>query len=201
MLRSINIPVAMLAAAAMTFALFFLMQYLIAGSGEIPAREDRVPIADIIMPEQELVVHPTEPRPARPEELTDIPELPEMEFNPEAPVGPRITIGQPDIPTGYPETGPVTPAEGEYLPIVTVAPQYPNRAQQRGIEGWCLVAFTVNENGGVEDTRVVDAEPQGIFDSASLRAVSRFRFNPRIENGTAVKTHDVQYVFTFELDE
>lgn len=201
MLRSINITAAMLAAAAVTFALFFLMQYLIAGSGEIPDREDRIRITDIIMPDENIEVQRTEPKPERPEELADIPELPDLEFNPQAPAGPGLNFSQVEIAMGDLQSTTVSSSNGEYLPIVTVPPQYPNRALQRGIEGWCLVAFTVNENGGVEGARVVDGEPQGIFDSASLRAVSRFRFNPRMENGTAVKTHDVQYVFTYQLDE
>ena len=33
--------------------------------------------------------------------------------------------------------------DGEYLPIVKVAPVYPRRALQRGIEGFVIVEFTV----------------------------------------------------------
>lgn len=201
MLRSVNFIFAMLAAAAVTFALFFLMQYLIAGSGEMPAAEDRIRITDITIPDLEIEPQRTEPKPERPEDLAEVPELPDLEFNPQAPAGPGLNLGQVDIGMGDLESATVSPTDGEYLPIVTVPPQYPNRALQRGIEGWCMVAFTVNENGGVEGARVVDGEPPGIFDSASLRAVSRFRFNPRTKNGTPVKTHDVRYVFTYKLDE
>ena len=54
---------------------------------------------------------------------------------------------------------------------------------QWDIESWCLVTFTVNENGGAEDARVTDFEPQGIFNSDSLRTASRFRFNSKTVNG------------------
>ena len=52
--------------------------------------------------------------------------------------------------TGGPETeqATFTLTDGDYLPLVAIAPQYPTRAAQRGIEGWVLVAFTVD---GVND--------------------------------------------------
>ena len=37
--------------------------------------------------------------------------------------------------------------EGDYLPIVKVSPIYPQRAQSRGIEGYCTVQYTVTTPG------------------------------------------------------
>lgn len=201
MVRAVNLFFAVLLGGAVTFALFFLMQMLIAGDGSVPEREERVRIGDITMPDQELEVQREEPRPERPEEVEEIPDLPDIETNLDAPSTGGITMGGPDISMDLSDNTTVSASDAEYLPIVTVPPQYPNRALQRGIEGWCQVEFTVNENGGVEDARVVDGEPEGIFDSASLRAVSRFRFNPRTKDGEPVKTHGVQYVFTYQLDD
>lgn len=201
MIRAFNVVISVLLAAAVTFSLFFLMQFLIA-SGEEPDNDTQsFQIADIIIPEMEVEVQRTEPKPEKLDEVEEVPDLPEMEFDANAPVGEGLNIGAVDVDVGNLSSGASLAAtDAEYLPIVTVPPQYPNRALQRGIEGWCHVAFTVNENGGVEDARVVDGEPPGIFDSSSLRAVSRFRFNPRTEDGQPVKTHNVQYVFTYKLD-
>lgn len=201
MVRTVNLFFALLLGAAVTFALFFLMQMLIAGDGDVPDREDSIRIGDITMPDQQEEVQREEPKPERPDEVEDIPDLPDIETNVDAPSTGGITMGGPDISMDLDGGAAVSSSDAEYLPIVTVPPQYPNRALQRGIEGWCQVEFTVNENGGVEDPRVVDGEPEGIFDSASLRAVSRFRFNPRTEDGEPVKTHGVQYVFTYRLDD
>ncbi len=55
----------------------------------------------------------------------------------------------------------LTAADGEYLPIVKIAPIYPAGAQSRGIEGWCLVEYTVTTTGSVRDPVVVEAEPAG----------------------------------------
>ena len=112
-----------------------------------------------------------------------------------------IQISRVEVDLGAMESASISAADAEYLPIVIVPAQYPNRALQRGIEGWCQVSFTVNELGGVEEAFVVDADPPDIFNSASLRAVARFKFNPRTVDGEPVKTAGVQYVFRYNLAE
>lgn len=203
MIRTINAIVAVILGGVVTFSLFFLMQMLIATGDEVPERQEGMVIADITIPEQELEIQRREPKPPEPEQPDEMPELPEPDFNPSTPnVNDGISISRVNIDQGPVENdATISPTDAEYLPIVTVPAQYPTRALQRGIEGWCQVMFTVNENGGVENPRVVDAEPPNIFDRASLRAVSRFKFNPRTVDGEPVKTHGVQYVFRFTIED
>lgn len=84
-----------------------------------------------------------------------------------------------------------------------VAPEYPVRAQQRSIDGWVLVSFSANEDGRVieESIEVVDSEPSGIFERASIRSASQFEFRPRIESGAPVGVNGLHYVFTYQMDE
>jgi TonB family protein len=91
--------------------------------------------------------------------------------------------------------------ENELLGIV--APEYPVRARQRRVDGWVLVSFSVNEDGKVdaESIVVVDSEPSGIFERASIRSASQFEFRPRIVDGTAVGVNGLQYVFSYLMDE
>ncbi|MGI9294380.1 MAG: hypothetical protein ACR2PS_10395 [Pseudomonadales bacterium] len=42
-------------------------------------------------------------------------------------------------------------SDGEYLPIVKVAPIYPRRAQTMGLDGECVVKFTVTTTGATRD--------------------------------------------------
>ena len=201
MIRIVNTFFAVILAAVVTFSLFFVMQMLVAPSDELPEREERPKIADISIPEQDLNIQRVQPKPQKLDELEEIPDIPEPEFNPSAPVGEGLSIARVNLDLGNMDTGAsLSATDAEYLPIVTVPPQYPQRALQRGIEGWCLVEFTVNEAGGVEDVRVVDGDPPGIFDSSTIRAVERFKFNPRTQNGEPVKTPGVQYVLTYKLD-
>jgi protein TonB len=64
--------------------------------------------------------------------------------------------------------------DGEYLPIVKVAPVYPRRALSRGIEGFVIVEFTVTTSGTVETPRVLQAEPEEIFNRAAMDAATKF---------------------------
>ena len=96
----------------------------------------------------------------------------------------------------------VNPDDGGYRPLTSIAPQYPTRAAQRGITGWSLVRFNVNEDGNVDEDSivVVDSEPSDIFDRSSIRAAARFKFHPHTENGESVGVSGVQYVFRYDLD-
>lgn len=203
MVRAINLLISLAVAAAITFGLFFLMQFLIAMDTTEPERGESVRIADITMPEIELEVQRVQPKPEPPPEVEELPDLPEPQLSIDAPsAGPAIQLSRVQVDTGdLTSSAGISAMDAEYLPIVVIQPQYPNRALQRGIEGWCHVRFTVDENGSVIDPVVVDADPPEIFDSASLRAVQRFRFNPRTKDGQPVRTPGVEYVFRFNLED
>lgn len=202
MVRALNILISLAAAAAVTFALFFLMQFLIAMDATEPERGESTVIADITMPEIKLEVQRIQPKPEQPEEIQELPDLPEPTISIDAPSTAGVQLSRIEVDVGALGGGDasISSFDSEYLPIVVINPQYPNRALERGIEGWCQVSFTVDENGSVVDPVVVDADPPDIFNSASLRAVQRFRFNPRTKDGKAVRTPGVQYVFRFNLE-
>lgn len=90
--------------------------------------------------------------------------------------------------------------DGEYLPIVKVAPMYPPGAQARGQEGWVLLEFTVTESGSVIDATVVESQPPGVFDEAAKRAVLKFKYKPRVENGKPTAVKHVQHLISFKMD-
>ena len=196
----IRLIVALILASVVTFSLFFIMQVLIATGMTEPSTGETRKIADITIPEQEIEVQRVEPKPEEVDEPEEIPDLPETEFTLDAPEGESLNVSRVEIDLGdMGNSASISASDGEFLPIVTIQPQYPNRALTRGIEGWCQVKFTVTENGTVVDPVVVDGEPKGIFDSASIRAVKRFKFNPRMVDGAAVQVPGVQYVFRFNL--
>ncbi len=91
----------------------------------------------------------------------------------------------------------------ELVPLVANPPQYPQRAIQQAIEGWCLVSFTVDGLGNVveESIVVVDAEPADIFDLSSIRAVSEFKYQPRIVDGQGVEVPNMLFLFRYDLDD
>jgi len=60
------------------------------------------------------------------------------------------------------------------------APAYPDRARERGTEGWVDLEFTVTNDGSTRDIVVRSAEPAGTFDIAAISAVRRWRYEPRV---------------------
>lgn len=95
----------------------------------------------------------------------------------------------------------VVPADGGYLPLIAAAPQYPTRAARSGVEGWNLLAFTVDEEGNVipETIKVKDADPSKLFNRASIRAASKFKYQPRIKDGQRMAVTGVEYLFRYRL--
>jgi protein TonB len=202
MVRLFNIGFAVVFASAVTFSLFFLMQFLISMDQSEPEQGEVRKIADITMPEIELEVQRQEPKPEEPDVPEEIPDLPEPDLSIDAPSGEGLNLARVEVDMGgLDNSASISASDSEMLPIVTIEPQYPQRAASRGIEGWCLVQFTVTAQGTVDENsiEVIDADPESIFDSSSRRAVSRFKFNPRVSDGVAVAVPGVRYLFRYNL--
>ena len=90
--------------------------------------------------------------------------------------------------------------DGEYLPIVKVAPIYPRRALSRGIEGYVILEFVVTKNGSVRSPVVIEANPQGVFDQAAKDAALKFKYKPRVIDGQATEVAGVQNKITFKMN-
>ena len=90
--------------------------------------------------------------------------------------------------------------EAQTVTIVRVNPEYPPGAITRSLEGWVQVQFTVTTIGTVRDAIVVAAEPRKTFDDAALKAIARWRYNPKVENGVAVERVGLQPVIRFQLE-
>ena len=197
--------ISMIMAVGITFSLFFFMQALIATGEGLDERVNVVKIVDATMPEIELEVIEEIDKPEPIQEVADDqPDMPDKQIN--LSDGPALNIQRASVDIANDldlSSASISATDGDYLPLVAIAPQYPTRAAQRGIEGWCLVSFTVDGLGNVvEDTiTVVDAEPPDIFDRSSERAAARFKFQPRVKNGEGVSVPGVQYLFRYQLED
>jgi protein TonB len=89
-------------------------------------------------------------------------------------------------------------ASQQYLPIAKEAPDYPQRALERNIEGECTVVYTVSNQGRVTDPQVVgNCHP--LFVKPSLAAAKRFRYQPKLIDGQAVAVANVKNTFTYRI--
>lgn len=71
----------------------------------------------------------------------------------------------------------------EVVVVKTVPPEYPREAVRKRQEGWVEVEFTVTADGEVTDAHVLNSEPGNVFDREAVRAVQRWTFKPKMENG------------------
>ena len=198
--RFIRVLIAALVAIPVAVGLFFIMQSLIDREYEQEDVESRK-IADIVVPEREIEVNVREQKPEKVEDPEEPPpEMEPMDMDMDmdmdiANVAPRANVNVSISSSG------MSSGDGEYLPIVKVAPIYPRRAQTRGITGYCIVEYTVTTSGSTKDIRPVDCQPSGVFESASVKAAEKFKYKPRVVDGTAIEVAGVQNKFTYELED
>lgn len=62
------------------------------------------------------------------------------------------------------------------IPLSTARPQMPEWACKQGIRGWVEVIFTVLPSGKVDNVRLIDADPRGVFEEAAIESVSHWLY-------------------------
>ncbi|MEQ8803854.1 MAG: energy transducer TonB [Haliea sp.] len=194
----VRVLVGALVAVPVAIGLFFLMHSLINTEYEQEDVEARK-IADIIVPEDEIEVNVKQPKPDKVEDPEEPPpELPTPDIDMDMDLDVVNTAPRAQVNVQISATG--ISGDGEYLPIVKVAPVYPRRAQTRGISGYCIVEYTVTRTGSIRDPRAVDCQPSGVFESASVKAAEKFKYRPRVVDGEPIEVAGVQNLFTYELE-
>jgi TonB family protein len=73
-----------------------------------------------------------------------------------------------------------------------VAPVYPRAALEDNVSGEVRVRITVDAEGKVADTVILESTPAGVFDGAALAAVRRWRFKPAEVDGRPVESSSIQ---------
>jgi protein TonB len=195
------IPAGLLA-FAVTFGLVYIMQYLIA-TGEAAFSEDKsLNFLEFVRVKQEEVVETKERKPEKPPEpQTPPPQAPRPQLDP---TDATISVSNVSASISNAEVGGLGglglgTSDGEYLPIVKVAPIYPRRALQRGLEGYVIVEFTVTRQGTVKDVVVIESTST-VFDRAATEAAAKFKYKPRIVNGEPIEVPGVRNQITFKLE-
>lgn len=183
--------------ATVTLGLFFTMYNLI--------KNDAVPVEappTKVMPQ--LKQTPPDLTPIF--EEFDAPVKPVYEQKPETiddpePIDTSVINMKPVIPTVFELGNKIKPVieNNNVLPMVRVNPVYPQSLAARGIEGFVDVVFDVTETGSTQNIEVVYAEPERVFNSAVIKAVSRWKYRPKMEDGVAVKMQGVRERIRFNL--
>lgn len=189
-----------LVAAAMTVLLFLLMAYLITPRTQPPVEiSDNISIDITRQPRNEKPVEKNRTDATKPVQQNTPPAPSIPETRPRMAGNNDLTVGIPDFGDGKNQFS--TNADRRATPIVRIPPQYPHTATIKGIEGWVMVEFTITPGGTVADARIVDSEPKGVFDRETLRAIKRWKYQPKIVNGQAVPQYNMRELIQFVLED
>ena len=201
----VRIAIGLVTALAVTLSLFWLMQYLIETADRTLNEDAAGNLVDFVRVKRNEEVERRQLKPKKPpppEKAPPQPPTPQVDnLNPSAE---KIAISAVPVETDIEMTGGFSlgVGEGDYLPIVKVAPIYPNRALTRGIEGYCVVQYTVTRQGTTRDPFVIEDQcTSSLFHRASINAALKFKYKPRIMDGEAVEVPGVQNKFTYEITE
>ena len=200
----VRLLLAIVFAFFITVSLFFLMQALIASGDQTLEEAKPGAVLDFVRLKKEEAVEQKDRKPRKPPPPKEPPpqmEQPQMDSPSPDAEGTSMDFGA-EVGDDISLEGGLAleSGDGEYLPIVKVAPVYPRRALQRGIEGFVIVEFTVTKQGAVRDPIVVEANPSGIFEQAAIDAAMKFKYKPRVVNGEATEVSGVQNRITFQID-
>jgi periplasmic protein TonB len=212
----LRLPVAGLLAMVVTIFLFYLMQFLIASGEKAITGQNLGNIVEFTRIKQEQIVETKKRRPEPPPLPDEPPKVatPRVQANTNTEgwsnvFKPLNTAVQVNSSLNF-------RSDGEYLPILKVQPVYPTKALERGLVGWVVVEFTVDEVGKVINPIVIDHcvevqriastelcydRPGRIFDKPALAAASRFKYKPKVIDGQAIATAGVRNMITFLLED
>jgi protein TonB len=184
-----------------TFGILFVMQALVSHDlGELPPAmpSSKIEFVRVI---KDTESPPHTPR-VKPEILPEPPDTPPIHTPPVSRPGQTIhtvEIGIEEGPLLEKDHGfsPVT--DGDAVPLFRPNPTYPPQAKIRGLEGWVTVEFTITAAGTVRSPSVIGSSHR-IFERAALRAIRKWRYSPKTEDGRAVERHGIRVRLSFELD-
>lgn len=203
--------IGLLLAILVNWGLFSLMQSMASPDNVDLVRVEEINVLDFVrLKEQsttELKKREMPDKPPPPKTPPPPPESVSSQVKPKM-ATPKLNVPRIDVPlniTGGPYLGDfaratVTPVAakpqqyGSVMPLVRIPPRYPRSAARRNIEGKVKIAFTITKDGQVRDPRIIESIPEGVFDKAAMRAIMKWKFNPKIVAGEAVEQTAAQEI-------
>ena len=193
-----RLPLPVLLGGIVTIGLIMVMVTLTQQEVEEPPKVEPPVIQDFITDIKEPEPPIEDPVDERPEELEPPPELPENKLS-----DPKTTVAVGKTPTYSAgpvkiETSPFDSGVSELVPISQPPARYPPSALRDKQEGSCVLEFAVNETGRTEDVRVVNCTDK-VFAKASVSAVQKYKYQPRVVDGDRQGVERVRQTLRFEL--
>lgn len=72
------------------------------------------------------------------------------------------------------------------MPLYRVEPRYPSSALRQGAEGYVVMSFTIDPTGRAVDVKVEQANPRRLFEREAIRALRKWKYQPKVVEGKAI---------------
>ena len=186
-------------AVVVTSFIFLVLAAVISNQGNVELSEDRSVQINVPRQLQDTADQRTEDfqRPVLDQPPPPPPTVTDPSFRPEMSVQmgelPDLSNVDIDIGTGF-------NPDRDAQPLVRIPPQYPQRCMARAeTSESVLVEFDVTPEGTVVNPRVLEST-NSCLNSAAMRAVERWRYNPKIVDNVAEPRVGVRTTIEFQLE-
>jgi protein TonB len=199
MKNTIRLIIGLPGALIVTSLIFLALATVVATRQDVQLTEDRSVQINVTRQLQDTADQRTEDfqRPVLDQPPPPPPTVNDPSFRPQ----PTATIGSlPDLSSVDVDIGTGFNPDRDAQPLVRIPPQYPQRCMARASDSESvLVEFDVTPEGTVVNTRVIESS-NSCFNRAAMRAVERWRYNPKIVDDTAQPRFGVRHVLEFALE-
>lgn len=191
----IGIPIA----AILTFFLFILMMVLIAGDWEAQEKQD-IAKFEINPKVEDLKVISRETKIDKVKRVNTPPPPPQIErqqaVQPSEPIATlEGAIPEFEAPKIDRQSFKIAVSDRDAQPLVRIPPSMPPRAEK---SGHCRMRFDVSPQGSPFNV-VATYCTENLFERNSIKAVEKFKYNPKMQDGQAIARRGVETKITFQL--
>ncbi|GAK84593.1 ferric siderophore transport system [Vibrio ponticus] len=199
----LSIPIA----GAIALALFSFMAWMVDnGHRRAPEPSEAVSFNMVMMENEQEVQRrqrsvPEQPKPPEVPEQMEVSQA-RAETTSVSPMSMQPTLGLDTAIDGLAISAPTFGDFGvnqQAMPLYRVEPRYPAKALRRGAEGFVVLRFTIDPTGRPTDIEVVDANPKRMFEKEAVRALRKWKYQPKVEDGSALSQFGQTVRLEFKL--
>ncbi|MGI3021489.1 energy transducer TonB [Vibrio alginolyticus] len=183
------------ASLLISVSLFSFMAWMVdKGNQRAPEASEAVRF-DMVMVENEADVQrrqrsvPEQPEPPQVPEPMDLSQA-DTQMEPMSQMTPVSALGLNTALEGIAISAPNlkgTMGNQQALPLYRVDPRYPSKALKRRVEGYVIMRFTIDATGRPKDIEVIEAEPERMFEREAIRALKKWKYQPKVEDGVSIE--------------
>ncbi|HHF3130641.1 TPA: energy transducer TonB [Vibrio diabolicus] len=195
------------ASLLISVSLFSFMAWMVdKGNQRAPEASEAVRF-DMVMVENEADVQrrqrsvPEQPEPLQAPEPMDLSQA-DTQMEPMSQMTPVSALGLNTALEGIAISAPNlkgTMGNQQALPLYRVDPRYPSKALKRRVEGYVIMRFTIDATGRPKDIEVIEAEPQRMFEREAIRALKKWKYQPKVEDGVSIEQYGQTAKVEFKL--